>query len=680
MNRERLSIKLMQNCRLGFSAASFRKPKINNMTGKIIISICCICSVLLLFPIRSNGQISSVGFSKVSINDNFWTPKMNIVATVTLNACISYTETKTGRIRNFEKAAIKSGKHEGIFFDDSDVYKALEAIAYSLKNHPDATIEKKADEWIDKIAAAQQPDGYINTFYTLTGLENRWTDMDKHEDYCAGHLLEAGIAYFNTTGKRKLMDVGIRMVRHIDSNFRLAGQHWVSGHEEIELALVKLYHATNEKQYLDLAEWYIEQRGHGYFKGAKRDPKYDQNDVPLENQKKVEGHAVRAMYLYTGAADVSAAKKESKYLPALFSIWDNLVGKNMYITGGIGSSGHNEGFTKDYDLPNESAYCETCASVGMILWNQRMNLMTGESKYIDVLERALYNGALSGLSLTGDKFFYGNPLASTGGYSRSEWFGCACCPSNIARLVASIGNYIYATSEDAIYVNLFIGSNTVIPFGKNKISVSQKGNYPWDGTTSISVSPDSKIKKKIFIRIPGWAVNQPVPGDAYICLQSSKSPVLIKLNQKELSYTTEKGYAVIDREWKKGDEISIQLPMNIERVIANSNIQDNNGRVALQRGPLVFCLEHPDNNGKAMNIILPDDANLSASFNPELLGGLMTIHSKVPAVNVSSDGLSIDTSIKEITAIPYFSWANRAEGEMQVWIPRRISGVDLLSK
>ena len=647
------------------------------------LRIGCIGYLSLVFFLISQeviAEIVPVNFAKVTISDNFWTPKINTVATVTLGACITYTETKTGRIRNFEKVAAKSGEHEGIFFDDSDVYKAMEAIAYSLKNHPDAAIEKKADEWIDKIAAAQQPDGYINTFYTLTGLKNRWTDMDKHEDYCAGHLIEAGIAYFNTTGKRKLMDVGIRMVKHIDSTFRLSGNHWISGHEEIELALVKLYHATNEKQYLDLAIWYIDQRGHGYYHGAERESKYDQNDLPFEDQKKVEGHAVRAMYLYTGVSDVSAAKNETKYLPALLSIWDNLVGKNMYLTGGIGSSGENEGFSKDYDLPNEHAYCETCASVGMVLWNQRMNLMTGESKYIDVLERSLYNGALSGLSLSGDKFFYGNPLASTNGYSRSEWFGCACCPSNIARLVASIGNYIYATSQEGIYVNLFIGSNTVVQSGRNKISVAQKGNYPWDGTTTITISPDSRIKKKLFIRIPGWAVNKPVPGDAYTYLTPDLSPVLIALNGQKINFTPDRGYAVIDREWKKGDEISIQLPMNVERVISNENIQANKGLVALQRGPLVYCLEHADNRGKVMNIIFPDQAQFSASFNPSLLGGIVTISSKVPVIDISGQGESVSTSIKEITAIPYYSWANRGEGEMQVWVPRKVTDFRLLSK
>ena len=648
--------------------------------SKRIILLCGILVTSLLVIQESNAQLTPINFSKVSINDSFWTPKINTVATVTLNACITYTENKTGRIRNFEKVAAKSGKHEGIFFDDSDVYKALEAIAYSLKNHPDAAIEKKADEWIDKIAAAQQPDGYINTFFTLTGLENRWTDMDKHEDYCAGHLLEAGLAYYNTTGKRKLLDVAIGMVNHINSRFRQKGVPWISGHEEIELALVKLYRATKEKKYLDLAEWYIEQRGHGYYQGAKRDPKYDQNDVPFVNQKKVEGHAVRAMYLYTGASDVTAAKGDTRYLPALFSIWDNLVGKNMYITGGIGSSGHNEGFTTDYDLPNEDAYCETCASVGMVIWNQRMNLMTGESKYIDVLERSLYNGALDGLSFTGDKFFYGNPLASEVNYSRQKWFGCACCPSNIARLVASIGNYIYSTSADAVYINLFISSSTNIPVGKNAITVSQQANYPWDGNISIKISPSAKIRKKIYVRIPGWAVNKPVPGDAYTYVKSDKTPISILLNSLKVDYIVDKGYAVVDREWKKGDEISVFLPMNVEKVISHDSIQENKGLIALQRGPLVYCFEHADNQGKVRNIIIPDNYEFKASFNPGLMGGITTISSKVPVVNVSSDGESISTSIKEITAIPYYSWANRGPGEMQVWMPRKIVDVRLLPK
>jgi uncharacterized protein len=337
-------------------------------------------------------RLTPVSFSQVTITDSFWKPKLEKVANTTLQVCIQQTEVETGRIRNFEKAARRANeKHEGIYYDDSDVYKALEAIAYSLKNHSDAELEAKADEWIDKIAAAQEDDGYINTFYTLTGLENRWKDMDKHEAYCAGHLIEAGVAYFQTTGKRKLLDVGIKMADHIDQQFRQSNTPWVVGHQEIELALVKLYKVTNEEKYLELSDWFLDQRGRGHGVGAiwsnpHWGPKYAQDDVPVKDQKEITGHAVRAMYMYTGAADVGAAKKDDGYMDAMKTVWEDVVHRNMYITGGIGSSGSNEGFSVDYDLPNERAYSETCASVGMVFWNQRMNSLEGDSKYVDVLE------------------------------------------------------------------------------------------------------------------------------------------------------------------------------------------------------------------------------------------------------------------------------------------------------
>lgn len=630
-------------------------------------------------PVR---QADPVNFSQVQITDAFWKPKLEKVATVTIPVCIEQSEVKTRRIDNFERAARKKGeKHEGMYYDDSDVYKALEAIAYSLKNHPDPAIEKKADEWISKIAAAQEPDGYLNTYYTLTGLDKRWKDMEKHEAYCAGHLIEAAVAYYNTTGKRKLLDVAIRFADHIDGYFRVPGKPWVTGHQEIELALVKLYRTTKDEKYLRLADWLLQQRGHGHGVGKIWDdwksPQYCQDDLPVKDQREIRGHAVRAMYLYTGIADVAAVNNDPSYLPAMQSIWEDVVHRNMYITGGIGSSSHNEGFTVDYDLPNESAYCETCASVGMVFWNQRMNLLTGDAKFADVLERSLYNGALDGLSLSGNRFFYANPLASRGKHERSEWFGTACCPSNISRLIASLGDYIYAKSDEAILVNLFVGSNTTIPLKKGKVHISQETNYPWEGGVTIHISPERRMKSKLMVRIPGWAQHEPAPGGTYFYLAALKKTFSLTINGRPAAYTMQQGYATMEREWKKGDVVQLELPMDVKRVLATDSIKENRNRVALQRGPLVYCVEHPDNGGRVSNILLTDDVQFSTSYDPALLNGVVKIQGEAPVVKPGADGISIQTSRQQITAIPYYAWANRGPGEMQVWMLRRISDITL---
>jgi DUF1680 family protein len=460
----------------------------------------------------------------------------------------------------------------------------------------------------------------------------------------------------------------------------LQNRHWVSGHQGIELALVKLYKTTGNKNYLDLSDWYLEQRGHGYFDKKLGSKDYCQNRLPLREETEISGHAVRAMYLFTGAADVAAAKNDAGYLKAIKQIWEDVVYRNMYITGGIGSSGRNEGFTVDYDLPNEAAYCETCASVGMVFWNQRMNLLTGESKYIDVLERSLYNGALDGLSLKGDLFFYENPLASGGDLSRSEWFGTACCPSNIARLVESVGNYIYAKSNDALWVNLFVGSTASFVIKEQKVELKQVTNYPWDGNISIAVTPEKITEFELFVRIPGWANNQPVPGDTYRYLNNSSEKFSILVNDIPAIFKMENGYAVINKNWKKGDVVKLNLPMPVRRIVAIENVKDNQNRVALQRGPLVYCFEHSDNDGKVMDIVLPDKAIFKTAFNATLLDGIVSIQTQAPVAKISAGGLTVNSVNRKITAIPYYTWANRGKGQMQVWVPRKITNVSLSSK
>lgn len=585
-------------------------------------------------------MIEQIDFSHVKINDNFWSPRLSKHVSATLPVCIDQIENQTGRIRNFENAAKGEGEHSGIFFDDSDVYKALEGMAYSLINNPDPELEKKADEWIDKFAAAQQPDGYINTFYTLTGLDKRWTNMDKHEMYCAGHMIEAGVAYYQATGKRKLLDVCIRMTDHMMSQFGPGKRHWVPGHEEIELALVKLYQTTQEQKYLDFAYWLLEERGHGHGTmgdEGKWDPVYYQDIVPVRQLTDISGHAVRCMYLYCGMADVAALKNDTGYIAAMDRLWDDVVHRNMYITGGIGSSHDNEGFTEDYDLPNLDAYCETCASVGMVLWNQRMNQLTGDSKYIDVLERSLYNGALAGISLGGDRFFYVNPLESKGDHHRQEWYGCACCPSQLSRFLPSIGNYIYASSDDALWVNLYIGNTGQIRIGETDILLTQETDYPWDGSVKLTISTSQPLEKEIRLRIPNWCKTYD-----------------LSINGKRINVSEEKGYAVI-KDWKSQDVIALDMDMPVEIVAADPHVKENFGKRAIQRGPLVYCMEEIDNPEYFDQIQLSPSTTFQTAFVSDILNGIKTIKTNGRA--------------QSATFIPYYAWDNRKAGKMRVWIP-----------
>nr|WP_144926199.1 beta-L-arabinofuranosidase domain-containing protein [Paenibacillus bovis] len=587
-----------------------------------------------------------VPFTKVNIADTFWRPRMEVLQNVTLKACFEKCET-TGRIANFAKAAgLMEGKFEGIYFDDSDVYKVIEGAAYSLMTTPDPALEEKIDRIVDWIAAAQEEDGYLCTYFTLEAPDKKWTDMEKHEMYCGGHLMEAAVAYYEATGKRKLLDVACKLADHYDSIFGPGKRHWVEGHEEIELALVKLYRITGEERYLQLSEWLLEERGHGHGVGMiweKEDwgPAYCQDDVPVKEIKTVKGHAVRAMYLYTAMADVARAKNSDTYLPALLSVWVNVVHKNMYITGGIGPTHQNEGFTEDYDLPNESAYCETCAAIGMVLWNQRMNLLFGDAKYADVIERAMYNGVLSGLSHSGDKFFYVNPLASSGGHHRKSWYNVSCCPTNLARFIPSIGNYIYAKTNDGLAVNLYVnGTSEVVVRDNNVVQIEQKTEYPWNGKVGLVITPDVTEEFSVKLRIPSWC-------KSYQVLVNGATTDI-------LSY--EKGYLNLRRVWEKGDIIELLLDMPVNVVRAHPLVQANIGHIAIQRGPIVYCLEEVDNHHLQYgNIELSADTQFHVKYQKDLLDGAITL-------------TTTSAGDESYTFIPYYIWDNREPGFMQVWL------------
>lgn len=622
---------------------SYKKQSYMNTGKKILLSAMIFMAAGATAQNEHMRRMNPVNFSCVKINDAFWSPRLDRHMTATLPVCIDQIENKTGRMNNFVNAANGTGEHSGIFFDDSDVYKAIEGMAYALTNHRDAALEKKTDEWIDKICAAQQPDGYLYTFYTINGLQNRWTDMNMHEMYCAGHMIEAAVAYKNATGKRKFLDTVIRFADHLIDTFGPGKRHWVPGHEEIELALVKLYDETGDKKYLEFSNWLINERGHGhgvYQNDLFNDLAYDQDAVPVEKLYSIGGHSVRAMYLFCGMADVAALTGNKGYVNALDSLWEDVVHRNMYITGGIGSSGSNEGFSTDYDLPNEQAYCETCASVGMVLWNWRMNLMTGDAKYVDVLERAMYNGALAGTSLSGDRFFYVNPLYSKGGHHRQEWFGCACCPSQISRFLPSIGNYIYALSDDALWINLFISGKADIPASGGKIiSISQDTGYPWKGNVSITLGSELPAKQ-MRIRIPEWA----------------KSYTL-SVNGKNKKTKKEKGYAVISRKWKAGDRITLTLPMETRMTAAHPLVKENTGKRAVERGPIVYCIEQNDNTTDVDNAVLTPETEFTISFTPQLLDGAGMLTAK------QGNGTS-----STLHFTPYYAWDNREPGKMAVWI------------
>ena len=627
------------------------------------------------------GKIEAVSFTEVKIDDDFWSKRIETNRAVTIPAAFTRCE-ETGRVDNFAIAAgIKEGEHKGAYaFDDTDVYKVIEGASFSLSVHPDAELEKYIDGLIDLIAGAQEDDGYLYTARTnnaeylknRTG-EKRWEleTEHSHELYNMGHLYEAAAAHYYATGKRTLLEVAIKNADLLCEVFGPGKNDDWPGHQIIEMGLVKLYQATGEKKYLELARFFLDTRGPG---GTE----YNQSHKKVVDQDEAVGHAVRAGYMYSGMADVAALTGNQKYVTAIDRLWENVVSKKLYITGGLGAEPSIEGFGSDYDLANMSAYCETCASIGNVYWNHRLFLLHGDAKYIDVLERTLYNALLSGVSIGGDLFFYPNALASRGQHTRSPWFVCACCPGNMARFMASLPGYVYARSKGKIYVNLFVGSEAEINLDGNIVHLKQLTRYPWDGNIKIVVEPEREDEFEILVRVPLWAQNKPVPSDLYRFSDMSEESFALEVNGTPVRLNLENGFARLSETWKKGDIIELNLAMPVRRVLANEKVVEDKGRVALQRGPLVYCVEWPDvKDVKVLNLILDDSTRITSEFRPFLLGGITVINGKALACSVQERGQgALDKEPVDFSAIPYYAWAHRGSGEMAVWLAREESAVE----
>ncbi len=648
--------------------------------------------VLLIFACSKTPQkdypIKPVPFTNVQIKDNFWQPRMETNRTVTVPYDFKKCE-ETGRIDNFAKAGgLMNGEFVGIRYNDSDVYKVIEGASYSLRLHPDPELERYLDDLIAKIAAAQEDDGYLYTGRTIDPAnppknagKERWSYMiHSHELYNVGHMYEAAVAYYQATGKRSLLDVAIKNANLIDSVFGPGKKHNPPGHQEIEIGLSKLYRVTGDEKYLKLAKFFLDQRGnyidrepYSEYLGAE----YTQDHKPVVKQDEAIGHAVRAGYMYSGMADVAALTGDRNYIAAIDRIWDNVVSKKLYITGGIGSRSEGEAFGDNYELPNLEAYNETCAAIANMFWNHRLFLLHGNAKYLDVLERTLYNGFLSGVGMNGSEFFYPNPLESDGSHKRSPWFDCACCPVNVVRFLPSLPGYVYAQQDDDLFVNLFMNCDATIKMEVNTVKLIQKTGYPWDGKVAITVNPEKEDVFIIHVRIPGWAQGDPVPSDLYYYLNPTDEKVLLKVNGEAVDFQLDKGFALLKRKWKQGDVIELNLPMPIRKVVSHDSVKADVGKLSLERGPIVYCAEWVDNGGHVLNLMLPKDAELTIEHRSDLLGGVTVIRGKTQGLY--SDGNLTVKRDQDFLAIPYYAWAHRGSGEMTVWLPYEESAARMLS-
>ncbi|MDP4223131.1 MAG: glycoside hydrolase family 127 protein [Bacteroidota bacterium] len=621
--------------------------------------------------------IQPVPFTSVKLTDNFWAPRIRKNATVTIPIAFSYCES-SGRVKNFEIAAgLDTGKFQTLYpFDDSDVYKIIEGASYSLQTYPDPKLEAYLDTLIRKIGMAQEPDGYLYTNRTIAekhggkGL-HEWASKDRwvldtvlsHELYNIGHLYEAAVAHYQATGKRTLLNIALKSADLVCRDFGPDKLHIYPGHQVIEMGLVKLYRVTGDSKYLDMAKFFLDVRG-------PKGEQYNQANKKVVDQTEAVGHAVRATYMYSGMADIAAIKKNNAYLNAITRIWEDIVYDKIYVTGGIGATGGNEGFADPYVLPNASAYCETCASIGDIFFNHRLFLLHGDGKYIDILEKTLYNSMLSGVSLSADRFFYPNPLESRGQHARQAWFGCACCPSNVARFVPAIPGYIYAKTDKELYVNLYISNNARIELGKKAVKVSQKAGFPWDGKVEIAIDPESSVNFALKLRIPGWAHNEALPGELYKFNDSISEKYKISVNGESVNPEVFSGFAVIERKWKKGDKVSLDLPMPVRTVKADQRIKDDAGKIAVQRGPMIYCAEWPDNNsGNVLDLVVDKQSVFETAFDTSLLGGVQVIKTSGFQTKRTLSGKIESLQKEPVTLIPYAYWNNRGAGQMMVWMP-----------
>lgn len=633
--------------------------------------------------------IQPVSFTNVKLNDQFWSPRIEINRTVTIPASFARCE-NTGRVKNFEMAATHTGKFCTAYpFDDTDIYKTIEGASYSLAVHPDPKLAAYVDSLITIVGKAQEPDGYLYTARTIDPLHphewsgpERWVKESElsHELYNSGHLFEAASAHYMATGKRNFLNIALKNADLLVATFGPGKRHVAPGHEIVEMGLVRLYRITGKTDYLKLAKFFIDERGRKQHDKSSPDEwkngMYWQDDKPVVDQEEAEGHAVRAMYLYSGIADVAALTGDKEYIATIDRIWNNMVSKKIYVQGSIGAVPDGERFGGDYELPNTTAYNETCAAIGDVFWNERMFLLHGDSKYIDLLEKILYNGLISGVGLDGKSFFYTNAMQVTDGVTppsleaaRSGWFVCSCCPTNMARFLPSLPGYVYAQKANNVYVNLFIAGTASLKYDNTAINITQSNNYPWNGLLSIKVEPQTPKQFNMLVRIPGWSRVKAIPSNLYSFRSKQAQPVVIKVNGVAVKYQLKNGYAELNRVWKRGDEIQVNLPMPVKEVIANAKLKVDSNHVALERGPIMYCGEWKDNDGKVSNIVVPDNTHFKAVYEPGMLNGITVLKAEV----MRKDSLHNALKKTSFTAIPYYSWANRGKGEMTVWFPRTLA-------